>query len=296
MAPSLDRLSSGTLDWLAGHLDHFDPYSPRAASATHGTVKAVLELALLRHLWARSAARDDRLDAMTALVRGLWRSPDFERFIAAQPDFAPRYGLVYAALAPPGTAGGPRRTTLARAAAEEFAAQSPYQRLETRYYADLAGIDHGIEPYEELLEQSPLVKPATGTSSDGAPLTTQDAYALTHSAFFLSDFGRRSPGPATALVRATDVAGRMLDHCVRHDRWDLTAELLITRYCLGHHPLDEPSGAAAVQCLARAQRADGAIPARSADLRAAGHLPAAESFRKAYHTTLVTALMSLIVT
>jgi hypothetical protein len=87
----------------------------------------------------------------------------------------------------------------------------------------------------------------------------------------------------------------MLGHCVAHDRWDLAAELLITQFILGVEPLRTPSGAAAVECLARAQLPNGAIPARSAALRAAEPLPPGEFFRKAYHTTLVTALMALIV-
>ncbi|MGI5229705.1 DUF6895 family protein [Actinoallomurus sp. CA-142502] len=300
MPPTLDRLSAGTLDWLGRNLDYFDPYSENARSSAHGKVKAALELALLCHCWTRLDPGDDRLNEPAALIRRLWPRPDFQRLIAAQPDFAPQYGLIYAALAPPGIDDRLCRATLARLAAEGFLSplgKSPYQRLETRYYADKAGVDHGIEPYEELFEQSPLVKPPVAAPApSGAPLATQDAYAVTHSSFFLSDFGRRSPGPAHALARAEEVTGRMLDHCVRRDRWDLTAELVMTWFCLGHDPLGTPSGVAAIECLTRAQRPDGAIPARSAELRAAGPLSAGESFRKAYHTTLVTALMSLMVT
>ena len=50
-----------------------------------------------------------------------------------------------------------------------------------------------------------------------------------------------------------------------------------------------------MDCLLRAQAPDGSVPGRSAALRAEEGDSSAEYFRKAYHTTLVTALMALIV-
>lgn len=101
------------------------------------------------------------------------------------------------------------------------------------------------------------------------PLTTPQAYALTHTAFYLGDFGRVAPGIVDGVLEhARDLVRRMLLHCVEHDRWDLAAELVLTQFVLGEDPLRTPSGAAAVECLVRAQRPDGAIPARSAALMA----------------------------
>jgi hypothetical protein len=281
-----------------GNLDHFDPYSASARSATHAPAKAALELALLCHCSARLPAHDERLGEATALVRTLWQHPDFPRLFDAHPEHASSYGLIYAALAPDGIVGTQRRAALARLAPGFLSplGKSPYERLEIRYYADKAGVRHGIEPYAELAERSRLVKLPDAAPENAAPLTTQEAYAVTHSSFYLGDFGRTGPGLAgDALARARDLVCRMLDHCVEHDRWDLAAELVITQFILGIEPLRTPSGSAAVECLVRAQRPDGAIPARSAALRAAGPLPAGAFFRKAYHTTLVTALMALIV-
>lgn len=119
---------------------------------------------------------------------------------------------------------------------------------------------------------------------------------MTHTAFYLGDFGRTAPGLGEdALAHAGDLVDRLLRHCVRREQWDLAAELVLTRFILGSEPLDTPSGAAAVECLVRAQRPDGAIPGRSAALAAHPSAPGGEFFRKAYHTTLVTALMALIV-
>ncbi|MFJ8434826.1 DUF6895 family protein [Kitasatospora sp. NPDC094019] len=134
-----------------------------------------------------------------------------------------------------------------------------------------------------------------GPGPDEPPVTVPEAYALTHSAFYLSDFARTGPGlPDGAVADAAALTGRLLDHSVRHDWWDLTAELVMTQVCLGLDAAATPEGAAAIACLSGAQRPDGSIPGRSAATRASTADPAAEYFAKAYHTTLVTALMTLL--
>lgn len=318
MTSSLDQLSAGALDWLGANLDHFDPYATDAGTATHRQAKAVLELALLCHCSPPPGEpHDERLDGATTLLRKLWQRPEFPRLFDLHPPSAPTYGLAYAALAPDGIDDTACRATLGRLPPDFLspAGKSPLKRMEIRFYADKAGADHTIEPHAELVGQSPLVtltaatpgRPATGVVATDdvvtegmvtegvAPLTNSEGYSLTHAAFFLGDYGRTATGLAgDALAHARELVRRMLDHCVGQDRWDLAAELVITQFILGLEPLRTPSGAAAVECLVRAQRSDGAIPGRSAALMASRSTPAGEFFRKAYHTTLVTALMALV--
>ncbi|WP_405828835.1 MULTISPECIES: DUF6895 family protein [unclassified Streptomyces] len=308
MSSPLERLSAGALGWLGGNLDYFDPFSASARSATHGKAKAALELALLCHCAARLADPPEALGGAGALVRKLWQDPDLPQLFSDVPKYASTYGLIYAALAPDGIDATQVRATLARLDPEFLSprGKSPYQRIEIRHYADKAAVRHTVEPYAELLPHSPLVAfraagpgeaaSEDGAPEDGAPLTDPRAYAVTHTAFYLGDFGRTAPGlDGGALAHARDLVDRLLRHCVEHDRWDLAAELVLTQFILGSEPLDTPSGAAAVECLVRAQRPDGAIPARSAALAAHPSAPGGEFFGKAYHTTLVTALMALIV-
>ncbi|NXY95228.1 hypothetical protein HYE82_12695 [Streptomyces sp. BR123] len=303
MSTPLDRLSAGTLGWLSGNLDHFDPFAAGAPSAPLGRAKAALELALLCHCAARLADPPEALGEAGALVRKLWQDPDLPRLFAYIPKYGSTYGLAYAALAPDAIDDTQVRATLAGLDAGFLAPQgkSAYQRIEICHYADKAGVRHTIEPYAELLPDSPLVafraaEPGDPASEDGTPLTEPQAYAVTHTAFYLGDFGRTAPGlDGSALAHARDLVDRLLVHSVEHDRWDLAAELVLTQYILGTEPLDTPSGAAAVECLVRAQRPDGAIPGRSAALEAHPSASGREFFRKAYHTTLVTALMALVV-
>ncbi|MGE7384330.1 DUF6895 family protein [Streptomyces sp. NPDC004126] len=304
MSSPLERLSSGALGWLAANLDHFDPFSADARSAApQGRAKAALELALLCHCAARPAGPADGLDGAAALVREVWQDPALPPLFAAVPAYASAYGLACAALAPDGIDGTQVREALAGIDPGFLSprGKSPYQRIEIRHYADKAGVPHTVEPYAELLPHSPLLAlrpagPGDTASPDGAPLTVPQAYAVTHTAFYLGDFGRTSPGlTGDASAHALDLVDRLLRHCVGHDLWDLAAELVLTLFILGLDPLDTPSGAAAVGCLLRAQRPDGALPGRSAALAATPCAPGREFFRRAYHTTLVTALMALAV-
>jgi hypothetical protein len=299
MAAPLERLAAGALGWLGAHLDHFDPFSATARPAIHGRAKAALELALLCHCAARLDGPPDTLGAATALVRKLWQDPDFPRLFDDEPRHGSTYGLIYAALAPDGIDTTQVRARLALLEPEFLSPRdkSPYQRIEIRHYADKAGVRHTVEPYAELLAHSPLVAyHADAAAADGAPLSMPRAYALTHTAFYLGDFGRTAPGlGGGALAHARDLVARLLRHSVEHDLWDLAAELVLTQFVLGSEPLDTPEGAAAVECLVRAQRPDGALPGRSAALAEEPSATPGEFFAKAYHTTLVTALTALIV-
>ncbi|OKJ61703.1 DUF6895 family protein [Streptomyces sp. CB02261] len=303
MASPLEQLSAGALDWLGRNLEHFDPFSTGAGPSTRGRAKAALELALLCHCASRPDGVPEELDGATALVRKLWQHPDFPPLFDEDPAYASTYGLIFAALAPDGIDDALCRETLARLDPGFLSSpgRSPYRRIELRYYADKAGVRHTIEPYADLAPLSPLVAlraagPGDTAGPDAAPLTTPEAYALTHTGFYLGDFGRTTPGlTGGERAHAEDLVDRMLRHCVTHDWWDLAAELVLTRFILGSDPLRTPSGAAAVECLLRAQRPDGALPGRSAALAGPPSAPPEEFFRTAYHTTLVTALMALAV-
>ena len=299
MPQVLDHLSAGALGWLERNLDYFDPYSALAASATHARAKAALELALLCSCSARLGdAADGRLEAATGVVRAIWHRPEFLDLFDEFPAHAATYSLIYAALAPADCDDALRRTALARLTPEFLspADKSPYQCLEIRYYADRVGVRHGIEPYPRLIEQSRMVRPLDPASVTAAPFTLAEAYTVTHSGFYFGDFGRNRPALAgDPLTRARDLVGLMLEYSVRHDQWDLAAELVITQYILGIEPLHSAQGAAAVRRLAEVQRPDGALPGRSPELAARGGATAARFFAAAYHTTLVTALMALIV-
>jgi hypothetical protein len=290
----LDRLSAGALHWIRRNLEFLDPSGAGAGLPTTPRVKAILQLAQLCHCWSRVRPGDEGLGEVTAILQRICGQPEFPRHMAADPGFARQYRLMYAALAPAGTADWFHQAALARLAADGDLARigkSPYLRLETRYYADLAGVSHGIESYAELYESSILARRAAAL-----PVTDADACNITHTVFYLSGFGFRDPGLAPGdRERALHIACQLTDHYVQRDEWDLAGKLLLTQFCLGADPVRTTSGAAGIQGLLQAQAPGGAIPGRSAAQKAGDCATAVEFFRKAYQTTVVTALASLII-
>ncbi|WP_243761796.1 DUF6895 family protein [Streptomyces sp. YIM 98790] len=290
-----ERLSAGARRWTGQHAGYLDSPAGRAELPVTPRVKALLQLALLCHYWRRTAPADTALGEATAVVERAWQRPDFPRLLTLGPRTARQFQLMYAALAPPGAATGAGRTALARLAADGYLTadgEPRYPHLWKRFYAELAGADHRLAPYRELYATSALARAGAGQPVDGL-----DVCHVTHTVFYLSDFGFRDPGlPGPARERALDVMTRLTDRCVRDGAWDLVAKLLLAQHCLGVNPLRTPSGAAGVRMLARAQTPEGAIPGRSAAERAPATATPVEFFRCAYQATLGTALAMLVVT
>jgi hypothetical protein len=289
----LDKLSAGALHWIRHNIKFLDLDSAIKLPTTP-KVKAILELALLRHIWEGLRPGDDGLAEITAFVRKIWQSPEFPQLMAADSTWAQHHALIYAAVPPPGVTTEFHRTALAELAAEAYLTahgKSPHLRLATRYYADLAGVDHGIESYAELYAVSPLA-----TRTTALPVTEHDAYDLTHAIFYLSAFGFRDPGIAPDdRERAHGIVCQLTEHFAQHDHWDLVGQFVLAQFCLGGDPVNTPSGLAGIQRLRHVQLHNGAIPARSVALFSEKSEGEIDFFRKAYRVTLVVALASLII-
>ncbi|CAL9363530.1 DUF6895 family protein [Streptomyces sp. enrichment culture] len=290
---AVTSLSAGARQWIRLHAAYLDSPAAHRELPVTPRVKALLQLALLRRYWEKAAPADPALGEVTRVVEGAWRRPEFPRLLTADPRYARQFELMYAALAP-GTVTDAPRAVLSRLAADDYLAphrKSPYLHLEARFYADLAGAEHRFAPYEDLYEASLL--PWAGT----LPVTDLDVCMVTHTVFYLSDFGFRDPGLGErAREQALHVVERLTQHCVRLGEWDLVGKLLLAHHCLGADPLDTPSGVAGLRMLAAVQSPEGAIPGRSAGRRARADATPLQFFRRSYQATLVTALTTMIVT
>ena len=294
VADRLDAITAGVLRWIGANAAFLDSASARAELPVTPRVKAVLQLGLLCHHWARVRPGDDDLGAVVATVHRMCRHPDFPQEIAAHPRLAQPFGLMYAALAPAGVDDDLRVSTLARLAAGGFLSprgKTAYYCLATRYYADLAGVEHDIGPYPELYKSSPL-----GRKEAEQEVAGLDVCKITHTVFYLSDFGFRATGLTDPEQdRALRIVRDLTDYCVQHYRWDFAAKLILAQYCLGGDPVRTPSARAGICQIAGVQVAGGAIPGRSLAEQVPESAVPLEFFRKSYQTTITTALMSLIV-
>jgi hypothetical protein len=127
-------------------------------------------------------------------------------------------------------------------------------------------------------------------------LDLEQAYSVTHTLFYLTDFGgRRLALPAGDLRYVRRLVTALLIHYGRVGNWDVLGELLMVVPSVGG--CDATVYAWAADAFARARRADGAVPANRE--AAAALLEASEStrdeltFRHCYHTTLVALLYYL---
>jgi hypothetical protein len=287
-------LSTGGLGWIRSKASFLDSSEARAELPPTPRVKGLLQLALLCHYWGKARPESHDLAEVTAVVRGVWEQPGFPGLIALDRETRRQHTLMYGALAPAGVTTGTHRAALAQLAAEGCLTpgrRPAYLRLAIRFYADLAGVSHDIESYDELYESSVLAGRA-----ETLPLAKLDVCEVTHTIFYLSDFGFRdvSLGPE-ARERARHIVYRLTDHCVEQGEWDLLAKLVLAQFCLGVDPTRTPSGAAAIEQLARAQSAQGAIPRRRTAGRSVDSPASVAFFRKAYQATLGMALASVII-
>lgn len=286
-------LSMGARHWIARHAGYLDSPAGHAELPVTPRVKALLQLALLCRYWGESAPAETALGEATSVVEQAWQRPDFPRLLTLDGRYARQFELMYAALAPAGTATGASRAVLARLKGDGYLApgrKAPYLHLEARFYADLAGAEHTFASYDELYAASLPARAAT------LPVADLDACVVTHTVFYLSDFGLRDPGLTDeAREQALQVVERLTHHCLGLGEWDLVGKLVLAQHCLGTDPLATPSGAAGIRMLAEVQEPDGAIPGKSVVRRAPVDATPVQYFRKSYQATLVTALTTLIV-
>lgn len=288
----LTQLREGTLGWVRHNAGYLGSPSASAELPVVPRAKALLQLARLCRSWAQFSPGDPGLAEVTALIHRVWRRPELPDAFASDPRYARQYRLMYCALAP--TPAGPHREVLAGLAADGYLSRqwrSPYLRLEIAHLADMAGVAHGMGSYAELYAASLL---AGRTAA--LPITDDEACVISHTIFYLSDYGLRSPGlDHLAAERARRLVVELTGHYVRREDWDNAAKFVLTQFCLGLNPARTPSGVACLRMLAGIQEEAGAIPAAAMRLMPGPEATRTQRFRRAYQTTLMTALMSLMV-
>jgi len=161
--------------------------------------------------------------------------------------------------------------------------RSAWQKLDLKYYFDAAGLAHRFDRDSALMRQSSLAAPPALAWSN-----TMDLYGLTHLIFHLTDFAAR-PMPAAREVDPAALDAHValaLAMCLAERDFDLVAELLMSRICLGRR--GDALNRAAAEALCAAQQPEGFIPDRSWRANPSAEPQAVErAFFGVYHPTLV---------
>ncbi|CAM04074.1 DUF6895 family protein [Saccharopolyspora erythraea] len=284
----LHQVGARAWDWLAAHREHFRPRPGEDNPAE--ALKAVGELTMAAAVLLRegvagsrqaASARSlldfawyDALDAGDMLERMQREAPLTSACMEVYVHFHER-GYRH-----PGLEDTLRvlRTLRGCSAAET----APHRKLgialaEQQLGLAVAGVDDAVQ--------------ATLLGGFPEPWTVDHhvAYAITHTVFYLTDWGARPDQVPPEIADYLDLwLPVWTEECIERRHWDLLGELLATDACLPKPALDTESW----QHLAVAQTTAGALPA-------IGDVPtgdADEVFELVYHPTLVAAFAATLAT
>jgi len=164
----------------------------------------------------------------------------------------------------------------------------PHRLLDREYFLWKSGLSHGEPDWRGLYANTILA-----LAPDDLHLDCDAAYAITHTLFYLSDWGRRPPPlDGAEAERVTRIVDCLVVHHWRLRHWDLLGELLTNRVAM--RARRSQLVAAASAAFLNAWRPDGSILGAGLDIVGLEQAPPGEReamvFRECYHSTLVGVL------
>ena len=281
----------GALPWIERNLAHFDPFKDGELSGLCEIPLAelgILTLAAVRCSGPVDSAPVTRfLDALEAA----YRDPRYEERPFREPETLVSHLIVAAALVHAGRVDvSSYQSSVARlvqASTLTAPALPPHRMMELRHALDLAGVEHSLPSYRRLYFST---LPARRVNP--IFVAASEAYILTHVIFYAADLGYRRPvGLAERdRVRLGRLVEQLLGMHIVAGNWDLTAELILSARCLDHASAFADLG---WECIAGAQRPDGAVPGPRNHPSGDTPLTPEEDVATCYHTTLVSSLAAL---
>ena len=289
------RLLDGALTWIDRHLDYFDPF--RDGQLTGLREIPLAELAILTLSATRSSERVEQLfvSKWLDLLQSTCANPAYQQRPFREPETLVSHAVVAAALELAGRESPFHRESverLVRVSTITAPALPPHRLMELRHALDLARVPHALPSYRALFLNS---LPAHRVNP--ICLSTPETYILTHVIFYAADLGHRRPVGFNARDgdRLARLVEQLLGMNIVAGNWDLTGELILSAGCLrSGSPFVEEGW----ECIAGAQRSDGAVPgprARPTDetTPAWSEPEPASDVATCYHTTLVSCLAAL---
>jgi len=254
-------VESRALSWIADRKQLFNPLSHANIQRIKLAIKASAELAMVCALAEDNNSRS-RPAGYRLLMLFLWhevfQQEALQEYLLDNPNGLPTFGI-YASLRRSGFEDEPYRIRLKRILSQGYmqAVEAPASAHMDFLYSLIVGdlsVDETKLHLDEMYRRSLLAQ-----HPPLLPLTKSDAYAFTHTLFFLTDFGRRSlhrfsDEDADYLGRALP---RLLDFYLRGQNWDLSAELLIGMFVTDLCKL--PAYRNGWHLLLSAQNADGSF-------------------------------------
>ena len=282
--------------WVAKNHKRFVPGARGSVEFELFVRKAFVEMALLVGLAARAPDRvpPDAYATLTRCVRSVSARRSYKELAARDRSAILLYAATYTALRLLGEEDEEFRWLIEQVAGGRHATaieRLPFRHLDLLHTLDTAGIRHRLPRPADVLPLSILA---------GDPTTVDvretDAYALTHTLFYATDFGaKRMPWPSEQAAERTRelIDALLMIYRVRGNP-DLVGELICCHACLHIH--QTPELARAWAYLGAVQDADGRVPGPPGAV-VPEPLDDAESTRQwltSYHTTIVAALAGVL--
>ncbi|HEY1982944.1 MAG TPA: hypothetical protein VGH13_22930 [Xanthobacteraceae bacterium] len=296
------RLTAGVLRWLTANLEFFDP--PQEDAILEETPEHILpgrsrkafgELGLALRLVHRVAELRDHEDVrhLARVWLAMARARNIFFDARRRVHLVPLMAVALTVFATLDQAPEHVRRSLQTVLDRHFidrAELASYPKLDLKYYFDALGLRHAFDNDAILFARSTLTSPPSLPHAQRL-----DLYAITHLIFDLTDFGtndiRSLAGPCFNDIR--DYVKLAMAMSLADRDFDLTAEFMINRMCLGDR--EDKLNRVAADALCEAQQPAGFIPdcAWLAGLKESAdpHERTKEEFFAVYHPTLVTLIL-----
>jgi hypothetical protein len=295
------RAKKDAVQWIFRHLDYYNPLLRQSAMRFKFALKASAELALQCALVMKSSGDPSFAEMASFIWSDVFSAPAVQEYLLERGDLL-AFGF-YASLRLCGYEDLEYRARLEGLLEEGYPAM--VERAPSRELDLIYSLRKSELPLRGLSSRAAYSKTLLAKHPPLYPLTDQDAYAITHTVFFLTDFGQAPNGMFTSEDDAYFALAlpRLLEYYLHKRDWDLSGELLIAMrgVALDRLPLFHQ----AWSVLLAAQEEDGSFagPAPS-DLEADEPHEAGGStargdddreqrwrrFHDNYHTTLVALL------
>ena len=254
-----------SLDWLSRNLETFSP-GP-GGLPDEWRVKAFGELALVYAYlqeW-RHPALGEHLPVWRTFIIEHLEDPAFAQLARKRPAIAFAYLIPYLMLRATGYRSAYYEETLRllrRGNLLRAAEVVPYRALEREHALWKSGWTRDEPRWRHLARATVLLQ-----CDNPAAWDDEAAYSVTHTLFYLTDFGNRDAHlSASERDRAVDTVECLLLHYWRIGHWDLVGELLVNLNCLRN--CGSPIYEAAARAYHAAWRDDGTVPGTQRAMRA----------------------------
>ncbi len=167
----------------------------------------------------------------------------------------------------------------------------PFRKLDREHALWKSGWRNTSPQWYQLFKATTLAK-----KTNPIYLNTIDAYSVTHTLFYLTDFGNQQPPfDEDEKKDCSMLIEYLLIHYMRMGNYDLVGELLIAAECIGVY--DVTIYNKALTYFKSAIRTDGAIPCDrdiQVQFNSSNLSSESEVFDNCYHTTLVSLLYEIV--